>query len=102
MKDLHIDIGAKDGDEARELVRIGDVAVIDVGPMELRNDRVISRALDNRVGCYVAAQAARLIAQDGGAPGDVLAFAVVQEETTFAGSRRARSHTSPTSRSSST
>src|SRR6476646_2705497 len=56
LKDLHIDIGAKDGDEARELVRIGDVAVIDVGPMELRHDRVISRALDNRVGCYVAAQ----------------------------------------------
>jgi putative aminopeptidase FrvX len=87
LKDLHIDIGAKDGDEARELVRIGDVAVIDAGPVELRHDRVISRALDNRVGCYVAAQAARLIAQDGGAPGDVLAFAVVQEETTFAGSR---------------
>jgi len=59
LKDLHIDIGAKDGDEARELVRIGDVAVIDVGPMELRHDRVISRALDNRVGCYVAAEAAR-------------------------------------------
>jgi putative aminopeptidase FrvX len=86
-KDLHIDIGAKDGDEARELVRIGDVAVIDAGPVELRNGRVISRALDNRVGCYVAAEAARLVATGGGAPGDVLAFAVVQEETTFAGAR---------------
>jgi putative aminopeptidase FrvX len=87
LKDLHIDIGAKDGDEARELVRIGDVAVIDAAPVELRHDRVISRALDNRVGCYVAAQAARLVAQDGGAPGDVLAFSVAQEETTFAGAR---------------
>ena len=63
------------------------MAVIDAGPVELRHDRVISRALDNRVGCYVAAQAARLIAQDGGARGDVIAFAVAQEETTFAGSR---------------
>src|SRR5215213_9846451 len=27
LRDMHIDIGAKDGDEARELVRIGDVAV---------------------------------------------------------------------------
>ena len=77
-KDLHIDIGAKDGDEARELVRIGDVAVIDAGPIELRNDRLIARALDNRVGCYVAAEAARLVAADGGAPGDVVAFAIVQ------------------------
>jgi endoglucanase len=86
-KDLHIDIGAKDADEARAMVRIGDVAVIDVAPMLLPNDRVISRSLDNRIGCYVAAEAARLVAERGGAPGDVLALAVVQEETTFAGSR---------------
>jgi endoglucanase len=35
----------------------------------------------------VAAEVARLVAADGGAPGDVIALAVVQEETTFAGSR---------------
>ncbi len=87
IKDLHIDIGAKDGDQARELVRIGDVAVIDGEPVSMPNDRLVSRALDNRIGCYVAAQAARLVAQDGGAPGDVLALAVVQEETSFAGAR---------------
>jgi putative aminopeptidase FrvX len=87
IKDLHIDIGAKDGEEARSRVRIGDVAVIDAGPVELPNGRVVSRALDNRVGCYVAAEAARLVAEKGGAAGDVVAFAVVQEETTFAGSR---------------
>jgi putative aminopeptidase FrvX len=87
VKDLHIDIGAKDGDEARELVRIGDVGVIDVAPVELPNGRVISRSMDNRIGCYVAAEAARLVAADGGAPGDVVALAVAQEETTFAGSR---------------
>jgi putative aminopeptidase FrvX len=87
LKDLHIDIGAKDGDESRKLVRIGDVAVIDAGPIELREGRVVSRALDNRVGCFVAAEAARLVAERGGAPGDVLALAVAQEETTFAGAR---------------
>jgi endoglucanase len=63
------------------------VAVIDADPVPARNDRVISRALDNRVGCYVAAEAAHLVAEAGGAPGDVVALAVVQEETTFAGSR---------------
>jgi endoglucanase len=87
LKDLHIDVGAKDADQARELVRIGDVAVIDVEPIDLRDGLLVSRALDNRVGCYVAAEAARLVAAGGGAPGDVLALAVVQEETTFAGSR---------------
>ena len=64
-----------------------DVGVIDVRPVDLRDDLLVSRALDNRVGCYVAAEAARLVAADGGAPGDVLALAVAQEETTFAGSR---------------
>ena len=41
----------------------------------------------DRVGCYVAAESARLVADAGGAPGDVLALAVSQEETTFAGAR---------------
>jgi putative aminopeptidase FrvX len=87
LKELHIDIGAKDGEEAAELVRIGDVGVIDSEPLDFRHGRVVSRSLDNRVGCYVAAEAARLVAESGGAPGDVLAMAVTQEETTFAGSR---------------
>ena len=86
-KDLHIDIGVKDADEARELVRIGDFAVIDADPVELRPGLVLSRALDNRVGCYVAAEAARRVAEAGGAPGEVLALAVAQEETGFGGSR---------------
>jgi putative aminopeptidase FrvX len=87
IKDLHIDIGAKDGDEAREMVRIGDVAVIAGEPVELPNDRVASRSLDNRLGAFVALEAARLVAEDGGAPGEVVAVAPVQEEITFAGSR---------------
>jgi putative aminopeptidase FrvX len=87
LKHLHIDIGARDGDEARGLVRIGDVAVIAGEPVELRNGRMISRALDNRLGCYVALEAARLVAEAGDAPGDVAAVAVAQEEITFGGAR---------------
>ncbi len=86
LKALHIDIGAESAEAARRLVRVGDVGVIDVTPLELQGDRIASRALDNRVGCYVAAEAARLVAESGGAPGDVLALAVAQEETSFAGS----------------
>jgi putative aminopeptidase FrvX len=87
MRDLHIDIGAKDGDEARSLVRIGDVAVIAGEPLELRNDRAISRSMDNRLGAFIALESARLVAEAGGAPGDVAAVGVVQEEITFAGAR---------------
>jgi putative aminopeptidase FrvX len=87
VKDLHIDIGAKDGDEARDLVRIGDVAVIAGEPVGLPNDRVVSRSLDNRLGAFVIHEAARLVGEAGGAPGDVVAVAAVQEEITFAGAR---------------
>ena len=87
LKQLHIDIGAKDGDDARSRVRIGDVAVISGAPVELPNGRLVSRSLDNRVGTFVALETARLVAEAGGAPGDVYAAAVAQEEITFAGAR---------------
>jgi putative aminopeptidase FrvX len=85
VEELHIDIGAQDGDEARGLVRVGDVAVIDGEPVELPNGRAVSRSMDNRLGCYVAYEAARLVSEAGGAPGDIVAVAAVQEETTFGG-----------------
>ena len=85
LRDLHIDIGAKDGDDARARVRVGDVGVIAAEPIELPNNRLLSRSLDNRVGAFVAYEAARLVAQEGRARGDVVAVAAVQEEVTFAG-----------------
>lgn len=86
LKDLHLDIGAKDGAEARATVRVGDWAVVAGEPIDLLGGRYASRAMDNRLGCYVALEAARLVSEAGGAPGDVIACAVAQEETTFAGS----------------
>jgi putative aminopeptidase FrvX len=43
--------------------------------------------MDNRLGSYIALEAARLVAEAGGAPGDVAAVGAVQEEITFAGAR---------------
>jgi len=88
FEDLFIDIGAKDGEEARSLVRPGDTAIIAGSPLELRNNRFASRSLDNRIGSYVALEVARRVAAAGGAPGEVAGAAVVQEEVgDFAGSR---------------
>src|SRR5690349_4559107 len=87
LKHLHIDIGAADGDEARRMVRIGDVAVIAGEPVEFPGGRYVSRSMDNRIGCFVALEAARLVSEAGGAPGDVYAVAAAQEEITFGGSR---------------
>jgi endoglucanase len=87
LKHLHIDIGASDGDDARARVRIGDVAVIAGEPVEYPHGRLVSRSLDNRLGCFVAYEAARLVAEAGDAAADVCAVAVTQEEITFAGAR---------------
>ena len=87
VRDLHIDIGAKDGKQAHGLVRVGDVAVIDGEPLELPNRRLASRALDNRLGSFVALEAARLVAEAGGGKWELVAVAAAQEETTFGGSR---------------
>ncbi len=73
IKDLHVDIGAKDGDDAKTIVGVGDVGVIAVEPLELPNGRLASRAMDNRIGCFVAMEAARLVAEAGGAAFDVVA-----------------------------
>jgi endoglucanase len=87
IRDLHIDIGARDGEQARDRVRIGDVAVIDADPVELPNGRLVSRALDNRLGSFVALEAARLVAEAGGGLWELAAVAAAQEEITFGGSR---------------
>jgi putative aminopeptidase FrvX len=87
IEDLHVDVGARGGEEAKSLVRPGDVGVFAAEPLELREGRLASRALDNRLGCYVALEAARRVA--GEAPGDVIAIAATQEETGAHGARSA-------------
>jgi putative aminopeptidase FrvX len=80
LKDLHVDIGAADDDEARALVRVGDPLVIIAEPIALPNGRLVSRSLDNRIGSYVALEVARRVAEAGGGAGPVAGVAAVQEE----------------------
>jgi putative aminopeptidase FrvX len=94
--DLFLDVGAKDGEELQKLIRPGDGLVWHGAPIALQGERVASRSFDNRVGCYVALEAARRIAERGGGPGDVIAVAAVQEEVgDFAGSRTTAFATEP-------
>jgi putative aminopeptidase FrvX len=61
--------------------------VIAVQPLELPNRRLASRALDNRLGAYVALEVARVAAASE-MPGDVAGVAAVQEEAgDFGGAR---------------
>jgi putative aminopeptidase FrvX len=80
LKGLHVDMGVRDGEEARSLVREGDPIVIAAEPVELRGDRIVSRSLDNRLGIYVALEVARRVSESGGGGGPVAGVAAVQEE----------------------
>ncbi|MCA1688147.1 MAG: M42 family metallopeptidase [Actinobacteria bacterium] len=89
LKNLWIDVGAKDGDEARGMIRVGDVGVLDQDLLELPNGRVASRSLDNRMGAFVVLEALRLLSEEDGIAPEVVAVASVQEEIGLYGARGA-------------
>ncbi len=89
LSDLHVDIGAKDRAQAESLVRVGDPGVWVGPPVDLPNDRLMSKALDNRLGAYIALESARRIAESREAQVDVVAVAAVQEEIGLYGARAA-------------
>jgi putative aminopeptidase FrvX len=88
LKHLHIDVGARDREDAARAIRPGDSAVLAPAPVALLNGRLASRALDNRLGAYIALEAARRIAVEGAGRWAVAAVATVQEEVgDFLGAR---------------
>ncbi len=84
VKDLWIDIGAKDGKDASQRVSVGDAAVLAADVIELPHGRIASRSIDNRVGALVALEALRRMAADRPAAG-VVAVATAQEEIGLGG-----------------
>ena len=89
IKNLWVDIGAKDADEAKGMVRVGDVGVVDQELLELPNARIASRSLDNRMGAFVVLEALRLLSEEENISAEVVAVASVQEEIGLYGARGA-------------
>src|SRR5262245_9919705 len=63
LEDLWLDIGAKNKDEAKELVRIGDPVTLRLGFQDMRNGLANSPAMDNKCGLWVVIEALRRAAQ---------------------------------------
>ncbi|HEV2291958.1 MAG TPA: M20/M25/M40 family metallo-hydrolase [Gemmatimonadales bacterium] len=100
-EDLWIDIGARKKAEAEKMVRVGDAGVLTSKVEELPNGRIVSRALDNRVGAYVVLEALRSLAGKsrvkgarGGPAVNVTAVATTQEEIGYTGGGARTSATS--------
>lgn len=82
VHDLWVDIGASSAKEVAALgIRPGHPAVYQDGPMELANDRIIGRALDNRIGGFIIAEALKRVAKAKKKPAlTLVCLNAVQEE----------------------
>lgn len=86
MKNLWIDIGAKDRKDAEKVVMVGDVATYKPNFIELRNNMFSSKACDNRVGAFVASEVIKILStQKSKLKVAVHAVATVQEEVGLRG-----------------
>ena len=81
MATLWVDIGARDADDARRLVAVGDTAVLVGEPRALANDQLAGKALDNRTGAWIVLEAGTAGAERGGGSVPVVACACAIEET---------------------
>ncbi|MFB6107057.1 MAG: M20/M25/M40 family metallo-hydrolase [Halobacteriaceae archaeon] len=86
ITEQHVDVGAADEDDAREVVEVGDPVTVERGVRDLRGTRIAARATDNRVGMWVAAEAVRRAARDD-VDATVHAVSTVQEEVGLQGAR---------------
>lgn len=89
IKDLWIDIGVSNREQAEKLVKLGDCVTFQYEFQMLQGDRATARGFDNKMGTFVVAEALRLLKEDGGLnPGvGVYAVATVQEEIGLRGAR---------------
>ncbi|MFB5265881.1 M42 family metallopeptidase [Paenibacillus enshidis] len=86
LKNMYIDIGAKDAEDAKAMgVRPGDWIVPVSEFMTMRNDELwVGKALDNRAGCALAVEVLKRLQNDSH-PNIIYAGATVQEEVGLRG-----------------
>ena len=93
IEKLFVDIGAKDRDDAKRMVKIGDCCGY-FGPyLHLAGGQICSKSLDDRLGCYQLI--ASLRENPGDLPNDIYYCFVVQEELGCRGSKVAAQQVLP-------
>jgi len=88
IKQLWIDIGAKNRKEAEKVVSIGDPVTFDLALTHLRNDRIVATGFDDKMGTFVVMEAMRLLTkQKSRLQAAVYSVATVQEEIGLRGAK---------------
>lgn len=81
-KDMYIDIGAKDKEDAMKKVSLGDYVSFDSKYRALGNRKIKAKALDDRIGCYALIEAIKDEYKE-----DIVFSFSVQEEVGLRGAR---------------
>jgi endoglucanase len=81
---LFIDVGLK-CEDVKKRVRIGDPITFGVGFEEFGDGLAVSRAFDDKMGAWISARVLEEVKKQGGARGDLIAAATVQEEVGLRG-----------------
>lgn len=94
---LYVDVGAKSAKDVAKLgIRIGHPAVYRDGVEMFGKDRLVGRALDNRIGGYIIARVLANLAEAKGKPAaTILAVNAVQEEIGGFGAKMATHRLQP-------
>ena len=61
IKKLYIDIGASSKEEAEKHLKIGDVGCYVGDYMELKEKNICAKGIDDRIGCYILAEALKQV-----------------------------------------
>ena len=85
LDECFIDIGAKDEDEAKRMVQVGDTAVYDTSVFT-NNSKVYSPYLDNRISCAILLLALESLGESGN---DLFFVFTSQEEVGLRGAKTA-------------
>ncbi|NLO99979.1 MAG: M42 family metallopeptidase [Clostridiaceae bacterium] len=89
-KQLTIDIGAKNKEQAESKVEIGDLAAFEYNPVEFGDNKLMAKALDDRVGCAVLIELLKHNYES-----DIYGCFTVQEEIGLKGAKTATFQVKP-------
>ncbi len=88
LRDFYVDLGLR-ADRAKRAVKVGDFVVLDEPFVEM-GDKLVSKALDNRVACWLGIEAVRKLDADRkGHRCEVVVAFTTQEEVGLRGARTA-------------
>jgi endoglucanase len=91
---LWLDIGAKNKAEVISTVEIGDPVTFAVNLEHLKNDLIVSRALDDKMGAFIVAEVLRLVSRKN-PKAAVFGVSTVQEEIGIRGAKTSAYGISP-------